>query len=68
MLADGKNKELLTLLRRERASPSAYTFQEQINARRTAEQIIGLGENVYRLTWVSSLSVWSLMPITNNLK
>ncbi|KAG8847483.1 Transcriptional regulatory protein sin3 [Tulasnella sp. 330] len=52
VLADGKNKELLALLRRERTSPTAYSFQEQINARRTAEQIIGLGENVYRLTWL----------------
>ncbi|KAG9013164.1 Transcriptional regulatory protein sin3 [Tulasnella sp. JGI-2019a] len=57
VLSDGKNKELLTLLRRERTSATAYTFQEQINARRTAEQIIGLGENVYRFTWLPDRQV-----------
>lgn len=56
MLGDVKNKELLTLLRRERAGAVGPTVQEQINARRTAEQMIGQDENMYRILWVSAIS------------
>ncbi|KAG8924574.1 Transcriptional regulatory protein sin3 [Tulasnella sp. 418] len=52
VLADVKNKELLNMLRKERTSPTPYSIQEQINARRTTEQIIGAEENVYRITWI----------------
>ncbi|KAG8901860.1 Transcriptional regulatory protein sin3 [Tulasnella sp. 403] len=51
VLSDVKNKELLTLLRRERTSSVPFTIQEQINARRTAEQMLGPDENMYRITW-----------------
>ena len=52
MLSDVKSKELLTLLRRERASEKPFSTQEQITARRTAEHTIGPDENMYRVTWV----------------
>ena len=49
---DAKSQDLLEVLKKERALPSPTT-QDQINSRRSAEKVLGLDENFFRIDWVS---------------
>ena len=62
MFADTRNLDLFEILKRERAM-AGPTTQDQINNRRNAEKIMGPDENLYRIDWVSSLTV---QPWINN--
>ncbi|KAG8896684.1 Transcriptional regulatory protein sin3 [Tulasnella sp. 408] len=66
VLSDVKNKELLTLLRRERTSAKPFSIQEQINARRTAEHMIGPEENLYRVTWLPDTKVLQIQLLARD--
>ena len=52
VLSDAKSQDLYEFLRRDRelASP---TTQDQINARRNTEKVVGPDENIFRIDWVS---------------
>lgn len=52
VLSDAKSQDLYEFLRRDRelASP---TTQDQINARRNTERVVGPDENIFRIDWVS---------------
>ena len=56
ILSDGKNKELVQLLQRERENPSSST-QDQVNYRRKAESIVGPDEHLYRINYVGPLFI-----------
>ncbi|KZT66663.1 hypothetical protein DAEQUDRAFT_730074 [Daedalea quercina L-15889] len=51
VLSDAKSQELFEFLRRDRelASP---TTQDQINARRNTERVVGPDENIFRIDWL----------------
>ncbi|GAA5953221.1 hypothetical protein JCM3765_007446 [Sporobolomyces pararoseus] len=53
-LADSKTKELLSLLRQDRAHPERSTHSQQLAYRQHAESALGSDENLYRLEWVPS--------------
>ncbi|KAL4252934.1 Transcriptional regulatory protein Sin3-like protein [Abortiporus biennis] len=49
-IADPKSQDLFDLLRREREI-SSPTSQDQINARKSAERVVGPDENIFRMDW-----------------
>ncbi|CCL98034.1 uncharacterized protein FIBRA_00028 [Fibroporia radiculosa] len=51
ILSDVKSQELFELLRRDREITSPTT-QDQINARRNTEKVIGPDENLFRMDWL----------------
>ncbi|KAL4073700.1 hypothetical protein J3A83DRAFT_4090896 [Scleroderma citrinum] len=53
VLSDPRSQDLLELLKRDRAL-SSPTNQAQLNSRRSAENIMGPDENVYRIDWIQS--------------
>ncbi|GAA6060761.1 hypothetical protein JCM10212_006741 [Sporobolomyces blumeae] len=52
IVADSKSKELLDLLRQDRAHPERSTHSQQLAYRQHAESALGSDENLYRLEWV----------------
>lgn len=52
VLSDAKSQELYEFLRRDRELVSPTT-QDQINARRNTERVVGPDENIFRIDWVS---------------
>ncbi|GAA5935960.1 uncharacterized protein JCM15063_001860 [Sporobolomyces koalae] len=62
-LADPKTKELLTLLRQDRAHPERSTHSQQLAYRSHAESALGSDENLYRLEWVPSTKSLSLQLV-----
>lgn len=52
VLSDAKSQELYESLRRDREL-AAPTTQDQINARRNTERVVGPDENIFRIDWVS---------------
>ena len=51
VLSDAKSQELYDFLRRDRELVSPTT-QDQINARRNTERVVGPDENIFRIDWV----------------
>lgn len=50
---DPRSQDLLEILKKERALTSS-TMQDQINARRNAEKVLGPDENLFRIDWVNA--------------
>jgi paired amphipathic helix protein Sin3a len=50
-LPDPKTKDLIEILKRERAIV-APTTQDHVNSRRNAEKVLGPDENLFRIDWV----------------
>ncbi|KAH9932297.1 uncharacterized protein B0H18DRAFT_987465 [Fomitopsis serialis] len=51
VLSDAKSQELFEFLRRDRELVSPTT-QDQINARRNTERVVGPDENIFRIDWL----------------
>ncbi|GAA5880524.1 hypothetical protein JCM16303_005415 [Sporobolomyces ruberrimus] len=62
-LADTKTKELLVLLRADRAHPERSTHSQQLAYRQHAETALGIDENLYRLEWVPSTKSFSFQLV-----
>lgn len=62
-LADAKTKELLALLRQDRAHPERSTHSQQLAYRQHAESALGSDENLYRLEWVPSTKTLSFQLV-----
>ncbi|GAA5866171.1 hypothetical protein JCM1840_005098 [Sporobolomyces johnsonii] len=51
-VSDSKTRDLLDLLRQDRAHPDRSTHQQQLHYRSQAESVLGSDENLYRIEWV----------------
>ncbi|GAA5903408.1 uncharacterized protein JCM6883_004995 [Sporobolomyces salmoneus] len=62
-LVDPKTKELLSLLRQDRAHPERSTHSQQLAYRQHAESALGSDENLYRLEWIPATKTLSFQLV-----
>ena len=58
-MADPKSQDLLEILKRD-TSIAVSSAQDLINSRRSAEKVLGPDENLFRIDWVSVISLSSV--------